>query len=164
MLKFGHLFPEKLRWYSTVVLMAGPLKWLQTSHGSVGRRYCILVEEAYGESECVITLHSLTLVPDDIMRFGSPDNYWCFRYERAVGRYVKETSNRKGIEKTFARKESQREFIKVWSERNKSDVQDSNQRGKFDQEKVFFISLYHYLWINLLTKLPRLNGITLNTV
>ena len=38
-------------------------------------KYCILVEEAYGDSECVITLHSLTHVAEDIMRFGSPDNY-----------------------------------------------------------------------------------------
>ena len=59
-------------------------------------RYCILVEEAYGEPECVITLHSLTHVPEDIMRFGSPDNYWCFQYERAVGRYVKQTKGHKG--------------------------------------------------------------------
>ena len=85
-------------------------------------RYCILVEEAYGDSECVITLHSLPPVPEDIMRFGSPDNYWCFQYERAVGRYVKQTSNKKGVEKTFARKESQREFIKVWSQQNKLSV------------------------------------------
>ena len=94
-------------------------------------KYCILVEEAYGESECVITLHSLTHVAEDIMRFGSPGNYWCFQYERAVGRYVKQTSNRKGVEKTFARKESQG---------NKLNVQESNQKGKFDQEKVIVCS------------------------
>lgn len=38
-------------------------------------KYCIFVEEAYGDLECVITLHSLTHVPEDVMRFGSPDNY-----------------------------------------------------------------------------------------
>lgn len=67
-------------------------------------RYCILVEETYGDSECVVTLHSVTHVTEDIMRFGSPDNYWCFQYERAVGRYVKQASNKRGVEKTFARK------------------------------------------------------------
>ena len=112
-------------------------------------KYCILVEEAYGESECVITLHSLTHVAEDIMRFGSPDNYWCFQYERAVGRYVKQTSNRKGVEKTFARKESQREFIKIWSERNKLSVQESNQRGKFDQEKVIVCSASTIIYVFL---------------
>lgn len=103
-------------------------------------KYCIFVEEAYGDLECVITLHSLTHVPEDVMRFGSPDNYWCFQCERAVGRYVKQTSNKKGIEKTFAQKESQREFIKIWSKGNKSNVLESNQSGKFDQEKVIFCS------------------------
>ena len=33
-------------------------------------KYCIFVEEAYADSECVITLHSLTHVAKDIMRFG----------------------------------------------------------------------------------------------
>ena len=98
-------------------------------------RYCILVEETYGGSECVITLHSLTHVPEDIMRFGSPDNYWCFQYERAVGRYVKQTSNKKGVEKTFARKESQREFIKVWSQQEKLNALTSNKQGWLIKER-----------------------------
>ena len=111
-------------------------------------KYCLLVEEAYGESECVITLHSLTHVAEDIMRIGSPDNYWCFQYERAVGRYVKQTSKRKGVEKTFARKESQREFIKIWSEGNKLDVQESSQKGKFGQEKVIVCSASIIIYVN----------------
>ena len=98
-------------------------------------RYCILVEEAYGDSECVITLHSLTHVPEDIMRFGSPDNFWCFQYERAVGRYVKQTNNKKGVGKTFARKESQREFIKVWSQQEKLNALTSNKQGRLIKER-----------------------------
>ena len=108
-------------------------------------RYCILVEDAYGDSECVITLHSLTHVPEDIMRFGSPDNFWCFQYERAVGRYVKQTNNKKGVGKTFARKESQREFIKVWSQQNKLNALTSKQTGTFDQRKVICTSFLPYL-------------------
>lgn len=107
-------------------------------------RYCILVEEAYGDSECVITLHFLTHVTKDIMRFGSPDNYWCFQYERAVGRFVKQTSNKKGVEETFARKESQREFIKVWSQQNKLNSL-TKQTGKFHQRKVICFSFSFYL-------------------
>ena len=99
-------------------------------------RYCILVEESYGITECVITLHGLTHVPEDIMRFSGPDNYWCFQYERAVGRYVNQTSNKKGIEKTFARKESQREFIKSWSLANKQNIFESKSHGEYCQEKV----------------------------
>jgi len=121
-------------------------------------RYCILVEEAYGESECVITLHSLTHIPEDIMRFGSPDNYWCFQYERAVGRYVKQTSNKKGVEKTFARKESQREFIKVWSEQNKPKT----KTGKFDQKKVLCISIIIIIIVIIIVKMLLFYWLDLN--
>ena len=78
------------------------------------------------------------------MRFGSTDNYWCFQYERAVGRYVKQTSNKKGDEKTFARKELQMEFIKVWSQQNKFNSL-TRQTGKFDQRKVICSSFLLYL-------------------
>lgn len=70
---------------------------------------------------------------------------WCFLYERAVGRYVKQTSNKKGVEKTFARKKSLKEFIKAWSEQNKLKVLTSKQTGKFDQRKVICTS-FLLLW------------------
>lgn len=53
---------------------------------SLSWRHCILVEERYGSSECVITLHSLTHLHEDISRFSSPDNFWCFQFEKAVER------------------------------------------------------------------------------
>lgn len=99
-------------------------------------RFCILVEETYGISECLITLHSLIHLPEDITRFSSPDNFWCFQFERAVGRYVKQSSNNKGIEKSFARKESQREFIKAWSLKKKQLTIASNKTGRYDKQKV----------------------------
>lgn len=99
-------------------------------------RYCILIEETYDVSECLMTLHSLIHLPEDIARFSSPDNFWCFQFERAVGRYVKQSSNNKGIEKTFARKESQREFIKAWSHQNKQLKIASSKTGRYDQQKV----------------------------
>lgn len=99
-------------------------------------RYCILVEETYGISECLITLHSLTHLPEDITRFSSPDNFWCFQFERAVGRYVKQSSNNKGIEKSFAQRESQREFIKAWSLEKKQWKIASSKTGSYDQQKV----------------------------
>ena len=98
--------------------------------------YCILVEETYGISECLITLHSLTHLPEDITRFSSPDNFWCFQFERAVGRYVKQSSNNKGIEKSFAQRESQREFIKAWSLEKKQWKIASSKTGSYDQQKV----------------------------
>ena len=96
-------------------------------------RYCILVEENYGTTECLITLHTLTHVPEDIKRLSSPDK--CYQYERAVGRYVRQSSNKKGIEKTFARDESQREFIKFSSEQHQLGTQVS-QSGIYDISKV----------------------------
>lgn len=82
-------------WTSETIAHLKALSW----------RHCILVEDRYGPSECVITLHSLTHLHEDISRFSLPDNFWCFQFEKAVERYVKQTSNRKGVEKTFARKE-----------------------------------------------------------
>lgn len=49
-------------------------------------RHCILTEEKYGHSECVITLHCLTHLHENILRFSSPDNFWCFQFEKAVER------------------------------------------------------------------------------
>lgn len=72
-------------------------------------RYCILCEEQYGANACVINLHNLTHLPEDIQRFSARDNFWCFEFERAVKRYLQQSSNKiKHIEKSFARRESQR--------------------------------------------------------
>ena len=116
--------------------MDGQKKRLKHLKNCVGD-FSILIEETYGTPECLITLHSLVHVPEDITRFSSPDNFWCFQFERAVGRYVKQSSNNKGIEKTFARKESQREFIKSWSHQNKQLKIASSKTGRYDQQKVF---------------------------
>ena len=68
-------------------------------------RYCISCEERYGANACFINLH----LPEDIERFAAPGNFWCFQFERAVKRYVQQSSNNKDFEKSFARRESQRE-------------------------------------------------------
>ena len=99
-------------------------------------RYCISCEEQYGTDACVVNLHNLTHLPDDIQRFSAPDNFWCFDFERAVKRYVKQSSNKKHIEKSFARRESQREFLKF----QQDHVLISSQRPRWtwakDKEKV----------------------------
>ena len=51
-------------------------------------------------------------MPDDIRRFSSPDNYWCFTFERAVHGYVERSSNQKNLELTFAKAESRKELLK----------------------------------------------------
>ena len=54
-------------------------------------------------------------------------------------RYVKQTSNRKGIEKTFARKECQREYLQIWRLRDKGlRAATTEKSGKYSREKVLF--------------------------
>ena len=71
-----------------------------------------MTEEVQGEKYCTISLHSLIHMVDDIKRFSSPDNYWCYTFERAVHNYVEKTSNKKHLELTFARSECRREVLK----------------------------------------------------
>ena len=78
-------------------------------------------------------------MPEDIQRFSAPDNFWCFEFERAVKRYVQQSSNKKHIEKSFARRESQREFLNF-----QQDLKlISSERCRFtwakDKEKVIVI-------------------------
>lgn len=98
-------------------------------------RYCILMEEHYGTQACVINLHNLIHFHEDISRFSAPDNYWCTHFERAVPRYVQQSSNRKYLEKTFGRKESQREFLKFQSAVH-PDAGRQSRSTKFNREKV----------------------------
>ena len=99
-------------------------------------RYCILMEEHYGTQACVINLHNLSHFHEDISRFSAPDNYWCTQFERAVSRYVQQSSNRKHLEKTFARKESQREFLKFQQSAGHLDAGRPSRSTKFNREKV----------------------------
>ena len=51
-------------------------------------------------------------MPDDIHCFSSPDNYWCFTFERAVHGYIERSSNQKNLELTFAKAENRKELLK----------------------------------------------------
>ena len=62
---------------------------------------------------CVVTNHNLLHIPEDIKRFSSTDNFWCFPFERAVKKYASRSSNCKHIEVTYARAEARREFLKA---------------------------------------------------
>ena len=61
----------------------------------IWRHNNILIEETEGLASCVISLHNLVHLPEDFVRFSSPDNYWCFVFERAVHDYVESSSNKK---------------------------------------------------------------------
>lgn len=101
-------------------------------------RYCILYGEHYGAGARVINLHNLTHLPDDIQRFSAPDNFWCFEFERAVKRYVKQSRNRKHIEKSFACRESQREFLKFQQDLNLISSQKPRVTWAKDKEMNIF--------------------------
>ena len=75
-------------------------------------RHNILTEETEGLQNCTITLHNLLHCINDIVRFFSPDNYWCFVFERAMHKYVTRSSNNKNLECTFAQAEVRREVFK----------------------------------------------------
>ena len=54
-----------------------------------------------------------------------------------IVRYVKQTSNRKGVEKTFARKECQREFLQIWRLGDKGlRIATTEKSGKYCRQKV----------------------------
>lgn len=78
----------------------------------LAQRYLILTEEQRGITACVKTAHNLIHIPQDVLRFGHPDNFWCFSFERAVQRYVKTSCNYKNIECSYAKREAWRELLK----------------------------------------------------
>ena len=87
-------------------------------------RYNILLEERYGLSNCHLVNHLLTHIHEDAMNFGSPDNYWCYDFERAVARYISISNNHKNIELTFARTELRRGILKVRESINSRSNED----------------------------------------
>jgi len=99
-------------------------------HRKLAWRLTIQIEEIQGLHMCMISVHNLIHIHEDIINFSSPDNYWCAVYERAVEQHVKKSNNCKGIEATFAQSESRREFLKA--------LQASDQRkaGKVDLAMV----------------------------
>ena len=87
-------------------------------------RHNILTEETEGIKNCVVTLHNLLHLPDDIERFSSPDNYWCYVFERAVKGYIERSSNFKNLEFTFARAECRREYLKFCPLVNRKHIEE----------------------------------------
>lgn len=86
-------------------------------------RHNILTEENEGLKTCVVTLHNLVHLTKDIERFSSPDNFWCYVFERAVKYYIEHSSNSKNLEYTFARAECRREFLKFYGPQQTSMVE-----------------------------------------
>ena len=85
-------------------------------------RHNILTEETEGARSCVISLHNLIHLVEDIRRFSSPDNVWCYVYERAVHTYIERSSNMKNLELTFAKAQSRREVLKFMPSQDTDDT------------------------------------------
>lgn len=96
-------------------------------------RFNVLVEEIQGLGMCVVTNHNLLHIPEDIQRFSSTDNFWCFPFERAVKKYTSRSSNCKHIEVTYAKAEARREFLKVNPSIGPLEGQDQPISADFDR-------------------------------
>ena len=55
--------------------------------------HAIHFEHLYGTSACTENVEYSLHIPDDIRRHSSPDNYWCYMYERQVCFYERQTTN-----------------------------------------------------------------------
>ena len=85
-------------------------------HRKLAQRINVKIEEAQGLEMCTISVHNMIHIHEDIISFSATDNYWCAVFERAVKSYVKRSHNCKGVEKTFAKTEARREFLKSLEE------------------------------------------------
>ena len=94
-----------------IVYKTGRNRWTDDDTELITRlikRHNIITEESEGIKSCVVTLHNLLHLPEDIANFSSLDNYWCYSFEKAVKKYVERSSNCKNLESTFAKAECRR--------------------------------------------------------
>ena len=79
---------------------------------------------------------------EDIERFGSPDNFWCYTFERAVKGYTQRLSNAKNLEFTFARAECRNEFLRFQC-MDKESIDETNNLD----EVIPFVSVCIYSYV-----------------
>jgi hypothetical protein len=65
-------------------------------------RHAILYERLYVLSACTESVDYSHHLPDDLHRHSTPDNYWCYLYERLVRHYKQQTTNQKQLCKTYS--------------------------------------------------------------
>ena len=100
--------------------------------------HAIKAEEYYGLSICTENLEYSVHIADDINRHSSPDNYSCELFERAIRIHKQQTHNSKGIEASFALRESMRQFINLYTARNGplSNYGINTPRYQFDMDTL----------------------------
>ena len=73
-------------------------------------KHAITYEELYGLSACTENLEYALHLPEDIRRHSTPDNYWCYVYERLVKYYKRQTTNQKNIALTYITRAAHLQF------------------------------------------------------
>ena len=90
--------------------------------------HAVLYEELYGLSACSENLEYSLLMPEDITRHSTLDNYWCFVYERQVKYYKRQTTNMRSLCKTFADRAAQLQFVQVNLDTNFAHCQSGSSQ------------------------------------
>ena len=53
--------------------------------------FCLMnniLEESQGLNSCCVVSDNIIHIHEDVLNFSSPDNYWCYNFERADKRFV----------------------------------------------------------------------------
>ena len=117
------LYSKQLRnvgWTSNNIDRLNNLTW----------KHAIMAEEYYGLDFCAENLEYSTHIAKEIQRHSSPDNYSCELYERQIRSHKLQKHNAKGLEKTYAERESIKHFLKVYQQKN-------GPLSKYEQAKAY---------------------------
>lgn len=76
-------------------------------------KHAILYENLYSFEHCTENLECSLHIPDDILRHSSPDNYWCYIFERLVSFHKQQKTNKKSFCKTLADRCHQLDFVEL---------------------------------------------------
>jgi hypothetical protein len=98
--------------------------------------HAIKAEEYYGLGFCTENLEYSVHAASEIRRHSAMDNYSCELYERAIRVHKQQKHNSRGLEKTFVFRESMRDFLKCYKEKNGdiSSYDDQIPKYQFNTE------------------------------
>ena len=83
-------------------------------------------EYLYGLRACTENVEYSLHIPEDIKRHSTPDNYWCYMYERQVKFYKQQTTNMKSLCKTFSDRAAQLHFVQSYLQAKGSEQESAN--------------------------------------
>ena len=97
-------------------------------------RHAVLYENYYGTSACSENVEYSLHLTEDIVRHSTPDNYWCFLFERMVSIHKQQTTNMKQLCKTLANRCAQLQFVNTYLETH--ETPSSLPKMSFDLEEI----------------------------